>query len=260
MASTQPTISTFSVTKGGRIAETHALFAAWDLSASLEENLHRFRELNPILAPTDAWLAEMRRIFRARFSDLDLHRPLIRLAQGPRALPLEAWSPILLWHLCYRELLVSDFLETWLFPRKEEGLLRVRAGDVRSYLESLRPRGLIESDWRPSSVSRMASGLPAYVAEFGLLRGGATKELVPLHIPDVALLYALYSLRCKVERTELLIRDRRWRRLLLSPSELEQELLRLHQRRALTIEMAGSLVTLELPYKSLEAYVEQLVG
>ena len=100
-----PTISTFSVTKGGRVAETYACFAGWDLGLSLDDNLERFREENPILAPTDAWLKEMRRILRVRFGDIERHRALIRLVQGTRPLPQESWAPILLWHLCLRELL-----------------------------------------------------------------------------------------------------------------------------------------------------------
>lgn len=260
MARAQPTISTFSVTKGGKVAETYALFAAWDLAASLDENLNRFRRENPILAATDAWLNEIRRIFHARFSDIDRHRTLIRLAQGPRALPLETWRPLLLWHLCFRELLVSDFLETWLYPRKQDGQLRVRNEDVRSYLLGLRPRGLLEIDWKPSSLSRMASGLPAYVAAFGLLRGGQVKEIVPLHLPDEALLYILLDLAGAGERQEGALSDPRWRRVLISRDELEQELLRLHQRRVLRFEIAGSVVSLDLPHRSLEEYVERLVG
>ena len=104
----QPTISTFSVTKGGKIAETYACFAQWDLSVSLTENLARLRRENPILAPTDAWLKEMGRIFHVRFGDIESHRPLIRLAQAQYS--QHAWAPVLLWHLCHRELLLSDFL------------------------------------------------------------------------------------------------------------------------------------------------------
>ena len=255
-----PTISTFSVTKGGRVGETYACFASWDLGASLDDNLARFREENPILAPTDKWLKEMRRIFHVRFGQIERHRPLIRLTQGPKAMAQEAWAPILLWHLCFRELLFSDFLETWLYPRKQEGLLRVRADDVRSYLAELKPRGLLDKDWKPSSVSRMASGLPAYAADFGLLQGKAVKELAPFHLPDEALLYVLHDLAAETASGEKILEDIRWRRFLLSRAELEQELLRLHQHRKLSFEMAGSMVVLELPHKSVDGYVERLVG
>ena len=251
-----PTISTFSVTKGGKVAETYACFREWDLSASLDENLDRFRRDNPILAPTDAWLREMRRIFHVRFGDIDLHRSLIRLAQ--RGMAEDTWASILLWHLCLRELLLSDFLENWLFPHKQEGLLRVRAQDVRHYLAELKPRGLLDQDWTVNTLSRMASGLPSYAADFGLLQGRAVKELAPFHLQDEALLYVLYSIRDETPSTELLLNDSRWRWFLASRSELEQELLRLHQHRRVHFDVAGSLVSLELPHSSRDEYVKHL--
>jgi hypothetical protein len=253
-----PTISTFSVTKRGKVAETYACFAAWDLGASLDENLARMREENPILARTDAWLKEMRRIFHARFGDIERHRPLIRLAQA--GLPQEIWAPILLWHLCFRELLLSDFLETWLYPRKQEGLLRVRADDVRRYLKELEPRGLLNKEWSESSISQTVGALPTYAADFGLLQGKAVKEIAPFHLPDEALLYVLNDIANETSSAEKILSDVRWRRFLLSRAELEHELLRLHQQQRLRYDVAGSLVALELPNQSVDEYVEELVG
>lgn len=257
---TTPTISTFSVTKGGKVAETYACFSAWDLGASLDENLDRLRRENPILAGTDAWLKEMRRIFHVRFGDIERHKLLIRLTQSPRALRQEIWAPILLWHLCLRELLLSDFLETWVYPRKQEGLLRVRVEDVRGYLAELKPRGLLDKEWKASSVSRMASGLPAYAADFGLLNGRAVKEIAAFHLPDEALLYVLHDLAGETASAERKLDDVRWRRFLLSRAELERELLRLHQHHKLSFEFAGSVVSLELPHKNVDDYVGHLVG
>lgn len=257
--SSAPTVSTFSVTKGGKVAETYETFRHWDLAASLDDNLARLHDENTIVAQTDAWLKEMRRIFHARFADIERHRPLIRLAQGTKALAQETWAPILLWHLCFRELLLSDFLETWLYSRKQEGLLRVRSDDVRGYLRELKPRGLLDKDWKESSVSRMASGLPAYAADFGLLQGKATKEIAPFHLPDEAILYVLHDLASEMASAEKILDDIRWRRFLLSRAELERELLRLHQHRKLTFEIAGSVVSLDLPHKTVDEYVEHLV-
>jgi len=252
-----PTISTFSVTKGGKISETYACFAHWDLSATVDANLDRLREQNLILARTDAWLKEMRRIFRVRFLDIERHRPLIRLAKA--GVRQDTWAPILLWHLCFRELLLSDFLESWLFPRQQGGMLRVKSDGVRGYLEGLPARGLLDRDWTANTVSRMVSGLPAYAADFGLLQGKAVKEICPFHLPDEALLYVLHDIAGDLASAERILDDPRWKRFLLSRAELERELLRLHQQRRVTFEIAGSMVALELPYKSADEYAEQLV-
>jgi hypothetical protein len=254
----KPTISTFSVTKGGRVEETRALFEGWELDEGLDENLRRFREQNPILAPTESWLKEMRRIFRARFGDVERHRPLVALARS--GIARECWSAILLWHLTLRELLLSDFLEAWLFPRRQEGLLRVRAADVRGYLDTLKRRGLLKEDWSESTISRMASGLPAYASDFGLLAGKTVKEIQPYHLPDDALLYVLHAIAEETKSAKKIISDMRWRRYLLTAPELEQELMRLHQLQRLRYDVAGSLVHLELPFESVGEYVEHLVG
>lgn len=255
----QPTISTFSVTKGGKIAETYACFAQWDLTASLDANLELLRSANPIMARTDAWLKEMRRIFRARFGDIERHRPLIRLAQG--GYQQECWAPMLLWHLCLRELLLSDFLESWLFPRKQEGMLLVRGADVReTYIHSLTERGLIATPWKESVISKMSSSLPAYAADFGLLQGKVNKEIAPYHPPDEALIYVLHVMASETSNAEKILEDRRWRRYLLSRRELESELLRLHQLGKLRFETMGSVIVLELSHTSVDEYVEHLVG
>lgn len=256
--SVHPTVSTFSVTKGGRVAETYACFSRWDLSRTLDENLERLREENPIHAGTEAWLKEMRRILRVRFGDIESHCPLICLAKG--GLPQDVWTPILLWHLCLRELLLSDFLETWLYPRKVEGLLRVRSEDVRDYIEGLRARGLIDREWTPNTISRMASGLPAYASDLGLLRGKTVKEIVPYHLPDEALLYVLHWLAEETASTDKALNDIRWRRFLMARHDVEQELLRLHQLRRLRFDVMGSVTVLELPFRSVRGYVEHLVG
>jgi len=257
-AQVTPTISTFSVTKGGKIAETYACFAHWDLDVGLDENLDRFQRENPILAPTDAWLKEMRRILRVRFGDIERHVPLIRLAQS--RMPQEEWAPILLWHLCFRELLLSEFLVNWLFQRKEEGFLRLDSLDVRAYLTELRGRGLVEKDWTENTINKMAGSLPSYAADFGLIRGRSNREILPYHLPDKALLYVLYWLKGETANSERILSDERWRIYLLSRGELEQELYRLHQHQRLRFETAGTLAVLELPHESVDEYVETVLG
>ena len=251
------TISTFSVTKGGRVEETYACFESWQLDSSLDENLDRFAETNPILASTESWLKEMRRILRVRFGEVERHRPLIELARA--GLPLHDWAPLLLWHLCYRELLLADFLETWLYERKIGGVLRVKADDVGEYLMALRSRGLLEAEWSRNTINRMASGLPAYAADFGLLEGRVVREIIPFHLPESAFLYVLYAMADEGLSARRMIDDRRWRRFLMSSDDVEHQLLRLHQLQRLSYHTAGSAIDLELPLTSLSAYADSLV-
>jgi hypothetical protein len=254
----EPSISTFSVTKRGQVESTYACFASWDLDKTLDQNIDRLRQENPIHAATDKWLAEMLKIIRVRFGSIDEHAPMIRLAKAGMA--METWTPILLWHICARELLLSTFLETWLYARKVEGRLRVSSDDVKEFLRDLRERGQLDRPWKDGTTNRMASGLPSYAADFGLLKGGVVKEIAPYQLPDEAILYVLHAISAEGATAARILDDIRWRRFLLSRGELEQELLRLHQHRKLTFEIAGSVVSLELPHKSMDDYVAHLVG
>src|SRR5689334_18219037 len=84
------------------------------------------------------------------------------------------------------------------------------------------------------------------------LSGKATKEMAAYHPPQEALLYILHDLSRDIANGDLLLSDVRWHRLLLSRSELERELLRMHQHRQLRFDMTGSTVVLELPFKTTE--------
>ena len=86
------------------------------------------------------------------------------------------------------------------------------------YLSGLKKRGLVEAEWKPTSVSRMASGLPSYAADFRLLQGRAVKEIAPFHLTDEALLYVLHDMAAESASTEKILDDTRWRRFLLSPA------------------------------------------
>ena len=51
-----------------------------------------------------------------------------------------------------------------------------------------------------------------------------------------------------------------WRLFLMRPGDVEREILRLHQFRKLEYHVAGSLVQLDLPFQSADAYASSVVS
>jgi hypothetical protein len=51
-----------------------------------------------------------------------------------------------------------------------------------------------------------------------------------------------------------------WKMFLMLPSDVERELLRLHQYRKLDYQVAGSLVQLTLPCSTTREYAERMVA
>ena len=149
------------------------------------------------------------------------------------------------------EFLVRDFLQNWLFPAYESGAFRVRSQEVASYLADIgKHGGTTEHAWSEATTKRVAVGLLTIAADFGLLRGGAVKEFASYHLPERSFLYLLHALMEDKQSPGKIIAAPDWRLFLMRPSDVEDELLRLHQFRKLDYQVAGSLVQLTLPCAS----------
>ncbi len=251
--------SSFTVVKGAMIEETYAMFAAWDFDRTKRENLDRLRSENFIGAGSATWLRDVAKVLNRRFEPGERDRALVVLAK--HGLPIDEWKPLLLWHMTRDEFLVRDFLETWLFEVYEAGTFRVRHEDVESYLGGIHKRGAsTEHEWSEETRKRVAAGLLKIAVDFGLLRGSVVKEFASFHLPERSFLYLLHAMRDQQLSPSKVIESRQWRLFLMRPSDVEHELLRLHQYRKLDYQVAGSLVELSLPCASTVEYAERIVA
>jgi hypothetical protein len=251
--------SSFTLIKGTMIDETYAVFAAWDFKSSKKENLDRLRHENFIGVRTAARLRDFIFVLNRRFDPNDRDRALVLLAQS--GCPMEEWKPILLWHMTRDEFLLRDFLVNWLFPTFASGAYRVRPEDIYELVRSVGLRGgKIEHVWSETTLNRVAAALLKMAVDFGLLRGSAVKEFAGYHLPERSFLYLLYVIREEKQSPRKVLESEDWRMFLMTPVDVERELLRLHQYRALDYQVAGSIVELTLPCASASEYVERMVA
>ncbi len=241
------------------IDETYAVFAAWDFERSKRENLDRLRQENFIGARSATWLRDVAKVLNRRFEPAGRDKPLVLLAK--HGLSLDEWKPLLLWHMTRDEFLVRDFVESWLFAEYSAGAYRLRSTDVLAYLTGIRRRGATtEHAWTDATTKRVAAGLLRIAADFGLLRGATTKEFCSFHLPEQSFIYLLHALRDDKLSPGKVVSSPEWRLFLMSPSDVERELLRLHQFRKLEYHVAGSLVQIALPCATSAAYAERMVA
>jgi hypothetical protein len=252
-------VSSFTIVKGAMIDETYAVFAAWDFALSKRENLDRLREENFIGARSATWLRDVSKVINRRFDPDGRDRALVLLAKG--GCQLDVWKPILLWHITRDEFLLRDFLVNWLFPAYLAGILRLRPQDLSEYLQTTGDRGgITEHVWSESTLKRVAAGLLKMSVDFGLLRGTAPKEFATYHLSDGSFLYLLHAIRDETQNPGKIIEAEDWRMFLMRPSDVERELLRLHQYRKLDYQVAGSLIELTLPCASSREYAERMAA
>lgn len=251
--------SSFTLIKGAMIDETYTVFAGWDFESSKRENLDRLKRENFISAATTTWLRDVAKVLNRRFDPMVRDRALVLLAKN--GCPIEVWKPILLWHMTRDEFLLRDFLVNWLFPAFASGAYRVRTEDLYDHLRSVRHRGgTTEHVWSDQTLTRVAAGLLKMAVDFGLLRGSAIKEFAAYHLPERSFLYLIYAIRDELQSPRKVLASEDWRMFLLSPSDVERELLRLHQFRKVDYQVAGSIIQLTLPCSSAREYAERMAA
>ena len=251
--------SSFTLIKGAMIDETYAVFAAWDFESGKKENLDRLRRENFIGVRTAARLRDLIFVLNRRFDPNDRDRTLVLLAKS--GFPVEEWKPILLWHMTRDEFLLRDFLINWLFPAFTSGAYRVRPEDLYEHIRSVGLRGgTIEHAWSETTLNRVAAALLKMSVDFGLLRGSSVKEFTGYHLPERSFLYLIYALREEMRSPRKVLESEDWRMFFMLPTDVERELLRLHQYRKVDYQSAGSIVQLSLPCANACEYAERIVA
>ena len=251
-------VSSFTIIKGSLIDETYAAFQSWDLKQDKQSNLRRIKERNVLGAKSAHWLRDVAFVLSRRFDPAGRDRPLVELALA--GCDRDVWKPILLFHITRDEFLVRDFLIRWLYSQFAQGAYRLQTDDVTSYLTSLSKKKGVEwsGQWTDSTTSRVASGLLRMATDFDLLTGTLNKEFASYHLPEQSFIYLLHAMADAEPNARRIIDAEDWHMFLMDTSDVERELLRLHQFRKVHYEVAGSLAQLKLSHRSSADYAREL--
>jgi hypothetical protein len=258
MIDNPPAFSQRLVRKGALIEETYRAFSRWDNTKSVPENIESIRAQNPMGAPNESWLREITATLSSRFSHGDSVAPLAILAAGQH--PIERWRYCLLWQFATTDSLYAQFATDFLFAQHQNGIAAFDTDAVVPFIEKLDADGGFECALSPYGRLRTARDLLRMAAAFGLVEGTPVRRFTNDPIPEDAVLFALYSLMDQVQSVSRSIKSPRWRVFLMTPSDVEHELVNLHQFRRLRYEQAGSVRELSLPHANLMEYCRSLVS
>ena len=240
------------------IEETYAVMRDWDFTRTREDNLRDVRDNTTIGASSANWLRDVYKVLHRRFDPNHGDRPLVLLAK--QGVAMDVWRPIQLWHMTRDEFLLRDFLINWLYTEYEEGAFRIRTNDLHPYLKELHKKRLVDEEWSDSTLKRVASALLRMAVDFGLMSGAARREFNSYHLPEESFLYLLHAMYETHGNPRDVVHSPDWRLFLMSPTDVERELFRLHQFRKLRYEVAGSLVELTLPCSSTAAFIAEMAA
>ena len=249
-ASRSNAVSSTAIIRGALIDETCTILRNWDFRESRTENLRRVRDENRLASTSSQWASKVTKAFSRRFDPEGRDRSLAELAVA--GCDRQVWKPILLFHMTRDEFLLRDFLIHWLYPQFVGGTYRLHTEDVTVYLRSLAARRdiVLSRPWTESTTWRVAQGLLRLAADFGLLKGTVYKEFASYHLPEESFIYLLHAMADSEPNARRIVESEDWHMYLLDSSDVERELLRLHQFRKVRYEVAGSLAQLKLPHES----------
>lgn len=252
-------ISTRLIRKGALIEETYLAFRGWDTEVSVHENLDAIRRTNSIGARNNGWLREIVVTLSSRFSRVADVRPLVHLAQ--RGFPVEKWKVCLLWHIGPVDKLYFAFATDWLFEEHRKGVQSLRTEDVVPFVRSV-THGHTKAGGNLSQYGLVRAGrdLLRMASDFELLTTGTIRHFTSHHIPDDCFLYICHGIYDRETNPSRVVNSKDWRMFLMSPGDVEQELLRLHQFKKVHYEVAGSLYQLALPCKSQMGYALEMTA
>lgn len=242
--------------RGALIDETYTILRRWDFGESRTENLRRVRNDNPIGAASSRWASKVTDAFSRVFDPTGRDRSLAEIAIA--GCDREIWKSILLYHTTRDEFLLRDFLVNWLYPHYRRGTYRLHVDDVTSYLKSLSTKRdvVLSRTWSQSTTVRVAQGLLRIAVDFGLLRGTIYREFASYHVPEESFIYVLHAMADSEPNARRIVESEDWHMYLMDASDVERELLRLHQFRKVRYEVAGSLAQLKLPHESSVQYAK----
>jgi hypothetical protein len=250
--------STRLLRKGALVEETYRIFAHWDLGLSLSDNLERIRETNPLGAKNQSWLREVTLTLSSRFAHGDSIESLVILAKAQY--PLEHWRFFLLWHFGSTDGLFSRFVGDFLFKQRLEDIAAFDTDAVAPFVSEIDRERILGAPLTSYGRVRFARDLLRMAAAFGLITDQLRRRFTQITIPDDAFLYGLYTLHAEISSVSRAVESPRWRLFLLGSTDVERELLNLHQFRRLRYEQAGTIRELSLTYDTPSEFARSLIS
>jgi len=249
--------STKIIKAGALLDDTRTLFAHWDVSVGLAENLERLRDQNVFGKTSRTRVENVLAIFRQRYlGDPASANALATLVQG--GVPSQVVTPVFYYHAAQSDALLHNVVTELLAPLQRHGRVEVTLSQVLGFVQERVRAGATVSQWGDATSRRVAQGLLATLRDFGIMSGSVKKYLTPLYLPADAFAYVAFGLSQQLGSGERLLKSDEWRLFFLSSELIERFFIEAETQRLLHYNAAGRVVRVDFPTESIEEYARAL--
>jgi hypothetical protein len=255
MARSRNVYSSRIIKAGALLPDTLTLFANWDASQSVTENLQRLQRENLFGKASRSRIKDILAIFRQRYlRDAANTKALARLVEN--RFPKPALDRIFYFYSAQSDQLLHDVVTKVVADLYERGKTEIHIQEIQAALTEWVREGKTTGGWSDYTIQRVAQGLMSTLRDFGILQGAVNKRLAPVYLPVKAFSYIAFYIHSRQPSGERLVQNEEWKLFLLSVAEVERLFMEAHQQRLLEYHAAGRIIRIAFPVESIEEYAD----
>lgn len=165
---------------------------------------------------------------------------------------------VLYYHFITSDLFSYEVAVELIYDMFRRGLVNIAPRDVHAFLDSKGKSHPEIKNWSPQTRSSLVSHYLSAIRDFGVLKGKVQKKIHRPTVEDDLFLYIVTYLRdCGKPPKDILSSDD-FKLFLLSQQEVEARLLEVQRRGGIRFGKSGHIVSLELPWRSIFEYIENI--
>ncbi len=245
-----------TIVKGGALVDdTMRLVAAWDWSASSQDNLDHLVGENALGLPSQS-RAEVvvRRVLAPRYVEPG---PCVLRGLDAARSNRDAFRDACMFEATRNDELLARFAEEAIPRWYEAGRLEVDVELVLGWLDLTANEGSLP-EWSDSLRRRVAQGLIATMRDFGRLVGATNSKSKEIARPGISVggfAYVAYRLHEQGESSRGILTSRVWRRWLLDDQRVDELMHQLVSRGVLYYSAVGSTLRIDWRVHTLQEVV-----
>lgn len=157
--------------------------------------------------------------------------------------------------------LLRDVTVRCVYPRYAAGYTGIDKSTIQEHFDRISETHPELTEWSPQTRDKVVSNILTILRDFGLLQGTQRKQFTRLYVPLPAFVYVLYRLATSgVTAPRQLIEAEDWQLFFLQQEDVVALLDEATAAGHCRFSHRGDIYTLDLPYPSMEACIEALVG
>lgn len=246
--------------KGALLTEAKILFSYLAKRNSLDSARQAIFEDNIFAKKTHQTRKRCWEILHSRYfpqqEDLEKIHPIIALFRSNASEKIR--QGVLYYHFAISDLFSYEVTTELIYDLYRRGLTNIAPRDVHGFLDTKMKSHPEINTWSPQTHLSLVNHYLSAIRDFGILEGKDQKKIHRLTVEEDLFLYIVTYLRdCGKSPKAILVSDD-FKLFLLSQQEVESKLLEAQRNGKINFNKAGYIVSLELPWRSVLEYIENI--